>query len=358
MRLFAVLRPVIAPWLVLLILVAVGVPAWAQALDLYSGTAMVVSQDESERQRAVAPAFRSALIRASGDTSITDDARLAALLEQAPQWVQSYAFRQEIAAGPDGLASTRDFLQVRFDPEAVRQALATLDRSVWSERPRTLVWLVIEDGSTRRIASAAEVAALTALTRTALDRGIELRLPQLDREDLVLVDADRLWSEPSPSALAPAPRYGAAIALVVRLARQGSGWSARFSLLDGGRVEHWSGSYVDANAALTAAANGLADRLAQRFALSAAERVVADYELRIAGVGSAQDYARLMAYLNGLSVLQSFALREADGTTLTVAATLTVAPARLRQVLAIGGVLAFDDSALADPRSIALRLQR
>jgi hypothetical protein len=344
--------------LCLLLLQALAAPAAAAPVDLYAGEAPVAAQDEAERSRALAPALLSALVRASGDPTLATDARLPGVLEQAPRLLQSFGYRQVVETGADSAPVLRDYLQARFDPAGLQGALAALGRGVWSERPRTLVWLVIDDGSTRRIASAAQVAALGALSRTAQQRGIEFVLPAMDAEDLARIDPDTLWGGPSSAALAAASRYGTPVALVARLSRSGTGWSARLTLADGGRPEDWASNFGDANAALAAAANGLADRLAQRFALAAAERVVADYEVTIAGIAGADDYARVMAYLGGLSVVQSFAPRAAEGSTLSIAATLTVAPARLRQVLAIAGVLAFDEGALADERRIALRLVR
>ena len=48
----------------------------------------------------------------------------------------------------------------------------------------------------------------------------------------------------------------------------------------------------------------------------------------------------------------------AEGNTLSLLVTLSVTPARLRQVLALGGPLAFEDGALADEKRIALRVVR
>jgi hypothetical protein len=341
----------------LLALVAIG-SARAEVVDLYTGTAPVASQDDAERTRALRAAFVSALVRASGDSTLTGDSRLAPLLDQAPQWVQNFGYRQEVEASGGSAPVVREYLQARFDPEQVAAALAALGRTVWTERPRTLLWLVIDDGSTRRIASAAQVSALDALTRHARERGISIQLPTMDAEDLARVDANTLWEGSSAAAYAASTRYGTPIALVVRLARTGTTWNARFSLADGGRGDDWSDNFADANAALIAAAGGLADRLAQRYAVAAVERVVADYVIAISGIDSAEDFARVQSYLAGLSVITTFATTGAEGTTLTVAATLTVAPARLRQMLAMGGVLAFDEGALADERRIALRLVR
>jgi hypothetical protein len=350
------LRPLLL--LVLPLLLAGVQPVRAQSPDLYTGTAPVASQDEAERGRALGPALVSALVRASGDSTLAADPRLAAQLESAPRWLQTFGYRQEVEAGPGGTPQVREYLQARFDPAGLQAALGALGRGVWGERPRTLLWLVIDDGSARRIAASTQVSALGALTRRARDRGIEIALPRMDAEDLARIDPDTLWGGPSSAGLAAAARYGTPVVLIARLSRAGAGWQARFSLVDGGRPDDWSGTFADANAALAAAADGLADRLAQRFAVAAAERVVAQYEVSVAGVDSPDDFARVLSYLGTLSVVQSATPIGAEGSSLSLAVTFTVGPARLRQVLALGGVLAFEEGALAADRRIALRVLR
>src|SRR5687768_12896009 len=75
------------------------------------------------------------------------------------------------------------------------------------EQTATLVWLVIDDGTRKTVASAAQVAALTPMTTKAAERGIVLRFPELDGNDLARIDADTLWSGDPRKALAAAQRY-------------------------------------------------------------------------------------------------------------------------------------------------------
>jgi Uncharacterized protein conserved in bacteria (DUF2066) len=75
-------------------------------------------------------AMRDALVRATGRRESASDPVFAALIADAPQYVQSYD------RGPQGE------LQVIFNPVAVDKAIAALDRSVWDpNRPFTLVVL-------------------------------------------------------------------------------------------------------------------------------------------------------------------------------------------------------------------------
>jgi uncharacterized protein len=338
--------------------IALGWATLAGAIDprLYSGEALVSSQDEAERSRALAPALLQALVKASGDTKLASDPRATPIIEQAPALLQRYTYRQSVDTVA-GQPVARTWLVAQFDPVRVEAALRGIGRSTWAERPPTLVWLLIDDGATKRVASAAQVDALGALTREAEQRGVPLLFPQMDPQDYATADPERLWDGAPDKALAGAARYDAPVALVARLARSGQGWQGRFTLVDGGGSVGWTASYADSNSVLAAAASGLADRLAQRYAIPPADRQPGDYQLWIADVRSPLDYGTAVSYLENLSVVGSITPIGADGDRLLVQAHLEVTLNRLRVLLELQDVMAFDDTAETVGAQATLRLR-
>ncbi|HET7843965.1 MAG TPA: DUF2066 domain-containing protein [Xanthomonadales bacterium] len=335
--------------------------AWAVAAGaadprLYSGEALVTSQDEAERTRALAPALLQALVKASGDAAVATDPRATPVLEQANALLQRFSYRQTVDTVA-GQPIARTWLVAQFDPAGIERALAGMGRSTWAERPPTLVWLVIDDGAAKRVATAAQVEALGALTREAEQRGVVLKFPQMDPQDFATADPERLWDGAPAKALEGAARYGAPAALVARLDRSGGGWRGRFTLVDGGGSTDWSASYADANSVLAAGANGLADRLAQRYAIPAADRQPGDYQLWIADVRSPIDYGTVLEYLGNLSIVGSVVPVGADGDRMLVQVHLEVTLGRLRQLLALQEVLQFDDTVETVGAQATLRLR-
>jgi uncharacterized protein len=328
----------------------------AHAADLYTGEAPVANQDEAERVRALGPAFAQVLARVSGDGTIAQDPRLAAVLEQAPSAAKTWSFRQDSTRLPDGSAGSRTTLVAQFDPDAVARALAATGRGVWTERPRTLVWLVIDDGTNKRIASAAQIAALSSLTGRARERGIDIVLPQMDTRDTAAIDAETLWSGAPASALAAASRY-ATTALVAKLRRDGSAWQGTFALLDGGPPATWSASNADAATLLSWAASGLADRLAQRYTISPADRVAGDYRVWLSDLRGAADYGDALAYLSQLSYVDTVVPEGADGKRVLLKLRLNVRLERMAEVLALGDVLEWDAAGPADGAQATFRLR-
>jgi hypothetical protein len=225
------------------------------------------------------------------------------------------------------------------------------------EQTATLVWLVIDDGTRKTVASAAQVAALTPMTTKAAERGIVLRFPELDGNDLARIDADTLWSGDPRKALAAAQRYRASQALVARLSRNGAAWNGRMTLVDAFGAEDWLAQHPDSSSVLIDATAGLADRLDKRRALAVSERVVADHLLWIDEVRSPADYGRVLKYLESLPVVEAVTPEGADGDRLLVKARLTVRLERLQQMLALGDTLRLDDAAVAPGSQAVLRLE-
>jgi hypothetical protein len=150
----------------------------AQDLGLYTGETPVASQDEAERARALPLALTQALTRVSGDGGIGNDPALAAKLEQAPALMRQFSYRQINEPGPGGTPQSHLYLSAQFDPAGVNAILGELKRPIWGQdRPQTLVYLVVDSGGPKQIASAAQVSALTPLTRAAELRGISAALP-------------------------------------------------------------------------------------------------------------------------------------------------------------------------------------
>jgi hypothetical protein len=314
-----------------------GAAPRAQELALYTGEAAVASQDEAERARALPQALAQALVRASGDGSIASDPALSGKLEQAATLARQFSYRQVAEPGPGGAPQNRLFLSVQFDPAGVNQILGELKRPVWGQdRPQSLVFLVVDTGGPKQVASAAQASALTPLTRAAELRGIPLRFPQMDAEDLSRIDAMAAWEGDAAKVSTAAQRYGTPLIFLVRLNRQGAGWFGRFTLIEqfgGGAPESWSTSFPDAAGVLSAAAGGLADRLAQRYAMAGVQTKPTEYRVWVEKLDTSDDYGRVVKYLGGVSGVRGVEPETASGDRLLLKLTLTMTLERFRQVL-------------------------
>ncbi len=321
--------------------------ARAQAPSTYAGEVPVASQDEAERDRALAPALLQVLVKASGDPGIRTEAQETAQANAAGL-MRQYSYRQEPDT-VDGQPTVRTYLVVQFDRAGVDALLSGLGRAVWSgPRPPVLVWLLIDDGAVKRVASEGQSDALGALIGSASARGVTLQFPRMDAEDTGRVDPEALWNDPASAAADATRRYATPFALIVRLARSATGWNGRFTLTDGSSSADWNASGTDSNTVLAAAGGGVAERLARRYAITPEERQVADFLVAVTGLRSGSDYGAVLAYLGTLPAVGAAVPEGADGERLLLKLTLNVSLQRFRELLALNPVLEFDDTPPAE----------
>lgn len=313
--------------LLVLALATAAAPAAANPLGFWAAQVPVAGQGEADRAEALPRALLEVLVKASGDGSLRALPELDAVLAEAPNVVRDARFVTESVPGPDG-ETVRTLLAASFDPAGVATLLRIVGRSVWENRPATVVWLVIDDGASKRVATSAQAAALGPLTRRAAQRGIPIRLPEFDATDRAALDAEVLWIG-APEVIARASARYAPVALVVRLTRRSDGWASRATLIDGGRAEDWSRSFAGANEALADAIDGAADRLAIRYAVAPEDLVPAVHRAWIRGVRNARDYAAAASALAALPDVNAVRIDGADGDRLLVTIDARVRLARV-----------------------------
>jgi hypothetical protein len=266
------------------------------AEELYAASVPATSLSGPGLEEAYGRALQAVLVRVTGRRAGID----AAALGPAGALVRQY---QPLPGGQ---------LKVGFDPPGVRRRLDARNLPVWgSDRPATLVRLL--DSVPAGAVSPAEI-----LVATATERGIEIQV----------ADGGETRAEGGASVLTgrPQPASGAAT--------WGWVWSWRDL-----RAE-WAGD-------LAAGVHGVADRLATRFATTAADKRV--LEVEVESVDSFESYGRVMAYLQNLDLVHDVFLHQVRGTTLAVNLSVRGGPDALLDTLALREVLVPVESAGAMP---------
>ena len=311
--------------------------AAAQVQDLYTASAEL-SENTAEAQReAYRHALGQVLVRVTGRLEAPGDPRVEALLNSAGRYVQQ---RRRLLTGE---------LSAMFDGEALMVALREAGVPVWgSERPMTLVWLAVDAGRGKRDIVAAmpeasrpevttdEPPALLDHIRATLQdgataRGVPIVFPLVDTEDRERLSFTDLWGGFAERIRAASERYAPDAILVgrVRADDMGAGpvrWSLYFS---GGGAE-WRG-------VLEQGLDRIADTFADRF--SVLNPMLRSNRLVITGVGSLPDYARVMSYLESLSVIDSLRVEQVIGDRLSLQVESHASNRVLRNTIQLGRVL-------------------
>jgi len=284
-------------------------PALASPVpDLYLAQVPTTALSGTALDEAFALALDEVLVKVTGQRFLATDPVRRRAVGPAGPLVRQY---QPLAGGQ---------VRVSFDPEALRRRLDAANLPVWAdERPRTLVILPGDvpsgpsppgavlppmgtgapaTGPATGPTSGPAGSARQLLLATAASRGIPVVLApeplvgEPGMEDLLL-DTQTI-----------ARAAGADLLLVGRRAPIGGQAVLRWTLAQGSERAEWQGDAADG-------ANGLADRLAARYATAAAAARV--LHLRIEGINSFDDYGRLQAYLRTVGLLQRAELQRVDG---------------------------------------------
>jgi hypothetical protein len=307
-------------------------------LDLFEAEVPVSSQTPAERSTAMQQALASVLVRVTGQRELLQQSPGRALLGSAGNYVQQYRYFTVPDSVPPQL-----MMRVRFDGEAVRQALRQQGVAFWgdAERPDTLVWLAVEDRGRRYIVSAQDgTQAGQQLELAARQRGIPLLFPLLDLEDQSRVQFSDLWGGFFDHALEASQRYNPQAILIGRLNRSRTGsWVARWNLQVAGNPSSWTNSDNQLAGVLNSGIDNVADTLASRLAVRETGSHTGMVSVRVDDIRTLAAYARVNDYLASLTAVRQLQVEEVSPTSVNYALQLDGTLQGLTQTIAIGTVL-------------------
>lgn len=328
------------------ILLLTATPSAAAPVDLFTAEVPflrdVASTADEAREQAYAAALDAVIARI---VPFESRAQAQAVFEQPQQWVQGWR---------EGDA---DSLVVTFDGRALTTMLRAQRIPVWGEeRPTTLVWLAVEDGRGARLlldsfeppepepepvetapqvplveagVTAAETelpptAAYGAAIADAAQRfGIPVMLPRYDETDLTSVTPSDIWGGFSDVIVAASARYDVESILIGRVSSRNPS-SIRWTWVFGDTESRFAG---DVNVAFAR----VSGRLMSQFASS--PEGSADVRISVVAVDGLADYARLVNFLSGRSLVEDVRVLAMRGDQVLVSVDALTGRDRLARLL-------------------------
>ena len=280
----------------------------ARAQGAYQAEVPVRSQGAAERNTAFARALSQVLGKISGDRSAAARPGVGEEMRRASEYVRSYDYRQdEGISDVSGAPSYQTTLIVRFDQDKVDGIMSALGLPIWpSPRPKPVLWLAIDDGKGPRLVGLQQGAAARAILDRAQARGYRLGLPSGSAAEMAAAGA--IWRGDTAAIARLSARYQPPMQLLGKLYRDKGGWKADWIFVDRGKVlSRWSSENSDARRAMQGGADGAADALVRRYAKqSPGTGTPGTYAVLVTGIDSADDYIRLSAQLQKVSVVKRF----------------------------------------------------
>lgn len=320
-------------WLPLVLLLLPGLSL--AGTGLFDARIEVESESSAEREEATRDGLESILTRLTGRENPGDDDALADLLEQSDRYVQQYGY--------DTDDDDRLLLRLRYDGRALQRELVEKEIPIWprERRPRTLAWVVVDEGGSRRILGGDESADLQSALRDAGARtGLPLLFPLMDLEDQQAIRASDIWGgfrEPIESA---SERYDADAVLVGRVSQRGQGWRARWVLYWDGESHSWTVEDDSTADVLDVGLEAGVTRLAEHYAEIPEDGEVGRLTVRVRDVDGLDGYARVERYLRDLSGVEAVDAVRMTGDAVDFRVSFQGLPERALQRMRSGSLLA------------------
>lgn len=317
-------------------------PGWGRDA-LHEATVPVADRTTAARDAAVKQALTEVLIRLSGDAAAPTQPAGKAILAEPNRYLQQYQYEGSEVGTEGGGATGGLYFRAGFDAVALEAALQKRGVTLWGrERPPLLVWLAVDDGQRRYLLGAEDADAVLADVQAAARRkGLSLILPLLDLEDQSKVTFTDVHAVALERVRPASERYQPQAVLIGSFKRDGANWTGDWGLHYAGGDARWQASGAGLPAMLDVGLGQVDTRLVAGTPkpTAAVPQGQSRLPVRVEGVLSLADYARISAYLAGLPTVRSAELEAVAGQTLEFMVDVQGGAAGLNQVVALGGVL-------------------
>ena len=298
-------------WLLGCMLLVANLPVRAVIVeDLYAAEVPVAGQGSQALDSGAEAALAEVLLKVSGSAGLLRNPTVKAALGKARSHVQQYSYRR--AEGPDGQLTGR----FEFDGAYVTSLVKEAGAPLWTaNRPEVLIWLVMDDDAGRYFVNADSAPELAEeLLAAFARRGVPARLPLYDLADSAAIDPDQAWRPAGATLAAASQRYGVQDILAGRLsAASESNWVGEWTYLAGEERMSRSLNTPSREAFLQRGAALVAEDMAARYAVATGAGDGSGVDLSVVGVNAYADYAAIVAWLEGLELVEHANLKRIEG---------------------------------------------
>lgn len=304
----------------------------------YKAELPVASQNAAERRGATVRALGQVVVRLTGNPQAPNNNVIRRAAGNIDALTTSSSFRQEDDM-VNGVPVYKTVLVVTFDPERVDALVAGAGLKFWtSERPKPILWLVIDDGRGPRLVTAQQTNVVKPLATRGLERGMRYLLPAGSAAEQAAVTS--IWNLNSPGLRVLTNRYRNDAQLLGKVYRQGDGWAANWLLTQAGvELARWSFADVDPRRVIASGVDDGANAIAKRDAVYLDTGAAGLHTIDVARVDSQSDYVRLMSYLQQLAIVRKVIVVEAAPGNLRLQLDLGLGMKGFRTMLGVGGTL-------------------
>lgn len=317
---------------------------WLYEVDQY-----VPDQDTSNRLEAAQRSLLRVLSRTTGLVSIPRTPVIVEALSQPQRYYAKYVYfnpsavdsqRRERIDNAKMADQTDLAVRFSFQTEAIKQlAREAKLPNWWSRRPLTLAWIALASAEGREIVNPNQTDLNSVLNREAARRGLNVLIPSMDLQDVLLVSPAVVWGKFTDLLDEASARYQAQYYLVGRFSVQEvlgqrfytGEWLARSENKEDSRFLRGVSFEEVARVGVDMAAQRILDRHL------VFGDTVSRHDLVVSGVGSLEAYAQLLDYFQSLEFVDGVTPQEINSDALSLSLESVAGRDQLQQLLVDDG---------------------
>ncbi len=275
----------------------------AQVEGLYLVELPVASQSTRDLRTATREGLSTVFVRVSGNRSALQNESIKVAIANANNFTKQFQYENRVdeTSGEEQLVVVLEFEQALVDGQ-----LRSAGLPLWSDnRPSVLVWMVVEDIDGQRFVGADTAPEIVAaIMASAQRRGLVVKMPILDLEDMVAVSTEDFQRLSNHNIQTAAERYNADTLLTGRVTRLTNGeWLGNWSFQFDGINHRYDGDANNVDNYIAMSLDQVAELLAAKYAIAPVSIAEGGILMRLTGINSFVDYARAITYLESLAAI-------------------------------------------------------
>lgn len=278
--------------------------------DLYAAQVPVVDRSSQALASAARDALAQVLVKVSGSEEALSSPVVMDALPEARGHVQQYAFVRD--EGPEsGL-----YARFEFDASYITGLVNRARLPLWTaNRPPVLLWAVVDSDDVRQFVSYDSTPRLARELIEEFDRrGVPAQLPLFDLTDATAVSVDNVWNLDAGAVIAASARYGVENILFGRVAALSTGeWAGDWSYVHQRDRLDRTAQVPESHLFARAGARLVAESMVARYAVASSGAGDTLVPMSVVGVREFSDYAAIVAWLEGLELIDHANVRRIWG---------------------------------------------
>lgn len=276
--------------------------------NLYTTAIQVTDNTLDTRAKTVPQAFEMVIRRAASSHQATIHPEYLKAKQHVDEYLDTYFYTEN-----SGVYT----LSLQFNEQKITNLLKKMGRNSFNKnRPQILLWLVLEQNNQPNfVTSSSQTEVATKIENLSNNYGLPILFPLLDlTERLFIAEQDVINFNVAPLQQA-AGRYNVDGIMVGKVNNINGIWHCEWRLVSGQQNVAWNTSGDDLDVELEVMFNQMADNLIAGFGTinTKEQPTKPNIAVRVKGVNSVADYARVLSYLKKLPIVRQVEIGSVEG---------------------------------------------